>query len=274
MRAVTLRQLDRRDEATVIDAELGERTTALDAFIGGMVKLLPGGPDSAAGAAQLFERAVLLSERPNQLYRLSLLRALFLARQPDVEDLIVSVLAHWPDSPVALFWVGMSEQASRPEVARAHIEKAVSLNAGYVDAWMLLSQLRQRTGDVEGASAAYGRGLELGRDRGRTDLWRHHLVRGVSLLDEERFDEALGPLEQSASDNPGSSSAARCLGLALLAVGRSDEGLATLEKALDNAASDPFAHPGSGEELEALLREARASIAEEAPEGSRERRGL
>ncbi len=93
-------------------------------------------------------------------------------------------------------------RSSEPEAARAYAAGAVAAEAG----------------DMETAEAEFRR--SLARDDGDPAPWKEL---GVLLVDAQRFEEALRPLETARSLDPGDPDPPRLVGLALDRLGRWDE---------------------------------------------------
>ncbi|MFG0317966.1 MAG: tetratricopeptide repeat protein, partial [Planctomycetota bacterium JB042] len=234
LRAAILAARGREGEAARLRADLGAPRGALEAFSLGCV--LDQTDAGTAEATAAFESAVLLADRPSQIFHLSYLRALFLEKRfEDAARVGAVVERRWPESPTALFWVAMAAQMEDPVRAVALLERAVERKPDHVDAWMILAQCLERTGAPAEATAAYETAVRLAEEAGRDDLWRHHLVRGATLFVQGRLDEALPPLELASSQQPTSAMVHHYLGRVLIQLGRNEEGIAALKQALEHA---------------------------------------
>ncbi len=234
LRAAILAARGREDEAARLRADLGAPRGALEAFSRGCV--LDQTDSGTAEATAAFESAVLLADRPSQIFHLSYLRALFLEKRFEDAARVGAIVERcWPDSPTTLFWVAMAVQMDDPARAAGLLERAVERKPDHVDAWMILAQCLERTGAPVEATAAYETAVRLAEEAGRTDLWRHHLVRGATLFVQGRLDEALPPLELASSQQPTSAMVHLYLGRVLIQLGRSEEATAALKQALEHA---------------------------------------
>lgn len=105
---------------------------------------------------------------------------------------------------LALLHLGEAHMAFREgeaEAARAAARRAIEQDEGLASAWTLIGDLARWDGDVDGALEAYDRALEL-----RPQQIAERLKRGLTLLEKERFDDAVADaqfLRDGAPGHPG-----------------------------------------------------------------------
>ncbi|HWQ38074.1 MAG TPA: hypothetical protein VNM24_05580 [Burkholderiales bacterium] len=78
-----------------------------------------------------------------------------------------ALLARGKDNAVLRFSLGNEYfKLGDDRLAIGHLERATTLDPGYSAAWKLLGKARLRTGDAQGAQAAWQRGIEAAEARG------------------------------------------------------------------------------------------------------------
>ena len=94
---------------------------------------------------------------------MGLARALLLGKAPsDAIATLQPVLTDDPTAPEPRYWLARAHlDASDPAAARPHAEKAVELDDGYVEAWLLLGDLTRATAR-DRARVAYQKVIAVG----------------------------------------------------------------------------------------------------------------
>jgi tetratricopeptide (TPR) repeat protein len=98
--------------------------------------------------------------------------------------------------------------------------------------------------DPEGALAEYREAIRL-----KPDVYMSHLELARTLIEMERYEEALDPLREVARLQPGFWAVQVHLGTALMAIGRTEEAMAAYHEAMRLEPKRPFIHFQLGHDL-------------------------
>lgn len=130
------------------------------------------------------------------------------------------------------------------DAALADANKALELNANYVDALALRAALRSKKGDTAGVLADYNRIIELAPSAPGVEVVYHN--RSMMRLQSKDIDGALDDLNKAVSINPKVAEIYNGRAIARLQKGDSDGALADYEKAIELKPSLPSALTGRG----------------------------
>lgn len=145
---------------------------------------------------------------------------------PDAEQALRTAALTAPDIPLTRLMYG-AWLAREGYVADGLRELAAARQLDETDPQIAyeLGVARYLSGDVEGAADAMGDATRMEPDDG----WAH-VVRGLVLLEADRFDEALGELSEGAELHPEDVEAQLAASLAAAAVGAEDLAWGMLER--------------------------------------------
>lgn len=161
-----------------------------------------------------------VAEREESGYRHYVL-ALALRRTGEVEDAIAELERSLELGPgAAKTWIALARcELDRGETtaARAAVDAALELDLDSADAWHLLGRVELDEGALEHAEAAFAKAL----DRDPEHAWAANNLGYVRIL-QERFAEALGPLQVAVAGGKAEPVFLNNLGTALERTGRSE----------------------------------------------------
>jgi len=135
-------------------------------------------------------------------------------------------------------------QNGETDAALADANKALELNANYVDALALRAALRSKKGDTAGVLADYSKIIELAPSALGVEVVYHN--RSMIRLQNKDIDGALDDLNKAVSINPKVAEIYNGRAIARLQKGNSDGALADYEKAIELKPSLPSALTGRG----------------------------
>lgn len=135
-------------------------------------------------------------------------------------------------------------QNGETDAALADANKALEVNANYVDALALRAALRTRKGDTAGVLADYNKIIELAPSALGVEVVYHN--RSMIRLQNKDIDGALDDLNKAVSINPKVAETYNGRAIARLQKGDSDGALADYEKAIELKPSLPSALSGRG----------------------------
>lgn len=188
-------------------------------------------------------------------YGLALARS---GRTEEAEEVFADLLARHAGSARVHVLLGQAQaQQGDFDAAVRHLERAVELDPGVVEARAALGVIRLRRGELEPAERALRDELALRPDDVRS---RFHLATVLDLRD--RPQAAIEELRRVLAAEPRHVDARYLLGKTLLARGEADEALAELETAAELAPGEPNVRYQLGRAYQALGRtgEARAAF--------------
>jgi tetratricopeptide (TPR) repeat protein len=149
---------------------------------------------------------------------------------PTDQDYLKSGMAHF--------------QNGETDAALADANKALELNANYVDALALRAALRSKKGDTAGVLADYNKIIELAPSAPGVEVVYHN--RSMMRLQSKDIDGAIDDLNKAVSINPKVAEIYNGRAIARLQKGDSDGALADYEKAIELKPSLPSALAGRG----------------------------
>jgi len=129
------------------------------------------------------------------------------------------------------------------------LERAVSLDPDYADAYNELGLARAETGSFKAAEAAFRKALSL-----QPSYWEAHNNLGLLLHRQGKREDALLSLHRALELEPRSAEVLRNLGLVLRAQGRAGEAVKAYRAALDLSPGEPAALTNLGNALGDLSR--------------------
>jgi tetratricopeptide (TPR) repeat protein len=135
-------------------------------------------------------------------------------------------------------------QNGETDAALADANKALELNANYVDALALRAALRSKKGDTAGVLADYNKIIELAPSAPGVEVVYHN--RSMMRLQSKDIDGAIDDLNKAVSINPKVAEIYNGRAIARLQKGDSDGALADYEKAIELKPSLPSALAGRG----------------------------
>lgn len=135
-------------------------------------------------------------------------------------------------------------QKGDTDAALADANKALELNANYVDALVLRAALRSKKGDTAGVLADYNKIIELGPSALGVEVVYHN--RSMIRLQSKDIDGALDDLNKAVSINSKVAEIYNGRAIARLQKGDSEGALADYEKAIELKPSLPSALTGRG----------------------------
>jgi len=149
---------------------------------------------------------------------------------PTAQDYLKSGMAHF--------------QKGETDAALADVNKALELNANYVDALALRAALRSKKGDSAGVLADYNKIIELAPSAFGVEVVYHN--RSMMRLQNKDIDGALDDLNKAVSINARVAEIYNGRAIARLQKGDLDGALADYEKAIEIKPSLPSAFLGRG----------------------------
>lgn len=135
-------------------------------------------------------------------------------------------------------------QRGETDAALADVNKALELNANYVDALFLRAAVRTKKGDTAGVLADYNKIIELVPSALGVEVVYHN--RSMMRLQSKDIDGALDDLNKAVSINPKVAEIYNGRAIARLQKGDLDGSLADYEKAIELKPSLPSAYSGRG----------------------------
>ena len=143
-------------------------------------------------------RAESLADGPRLSVQATKVRVARELRDEDTARRAVEALEHhWPDSPVANFWIGYALHGRDPLRAAEHYERALAADPEQASALVNLGQIRSDQGNAERALELAQRALEI--DAGRI---RAHCGAGEALVALGRLTEARAAYERAVALDP------------------------------------------------------------------------
>ncbi len=135
-------------------------------------------------------------------------------------------------------------QSGNTDAALAEAEKALELNANYVDALYLRAAIRNKKGDMAGVLADYTKIIELAPSAAGVEVIYHN--RSMIRLQRKDVNGALDDLNKAVSINPRVAEIYNGRAIARLQKGDLDGAFADYEKAIELKPSLPSAFLGRG----------------------------
>lgn len=158
----------------------------------------------------------------------------------------------------------LCRELGQMEAARGHLEEAVKIAPDDSDAWTQLLQVYQSAGNRSGVQYAIEQGLAHNPDS--PALLQHQ---GRWLAEQQRYAEALAAFDASRRERPEEAPVYIEIARILFRLGRIDEGLAEMQRALEVSPEHPLAlslltlhaiQSGDQSAADAWLRRARAQV--------------
>jgi tetratricopeptide (TPR) repeat protein len=158
---------------------------------------------------------------------------------------VIAATGQTPQTAQDYLKSGMAHlQSGDTEAALADANKALELNANYVDALALRAAVRSRKGDTAGVLADYNKIIELAPSAPGMEVVYHN--RSMIRLQSKDIDGALDDLNKAVTINPRVAEIYNGRAIARLQKGNSDGALADYEKAIELKPSLPSALTGRG----------------------------
>jgi anaphase-promoting complex subunit 3 len=195
--------------------------------------------DDAMGAAQ---RALAVASTEPELYKLVALSAIHLNRLDMAEPALKTAVQLSPNDYLLRFHLGaLYYTKSLFLLAKPELEKAVELNSNYMPALLFLGLTLEEVGGEKATVATYRRAMETAStQRAGREMPGVYLGRFYYRLG--RFEEGLALLEKAVEINPSSPEGLLELGKALHALNRDADAVAILERASAANGSNPEPH--------------------------------
>jgi tetratricopeptide (TPR) repeat protein len=166
-------------------------------------------------ALQYFTEAILRASVARPLYYEQRALAAQLAGDAHSARSVASALvALWPDSPRGLYAAGRALHSFDPPAARSLLERAIALDAGNADAYVVLAITCCQLGEFEDAERWCWSGLTRAPRNANLHFWV-----GQSLMFRECQDEAREAFERAARLDPAHSALWAQAGLYALLAG-------------------------------------------------------
>ena len=119
-------------------------------------------------------------------------------------------------------------EQGKPEEARGRVEAAAALDTGSAEVHRVMARVQNALGQRDSAEASYRLALSIDP----TDSWSMNNL-GLLLIDQGRFEEALGPLARAVELRPDAPAFANNLGVALERTGHPGSAAIAYQSALD-----------------------------------------
>jgi tetratricopeptide (TPR) repeat protein len=195
--------------------------------------------NDALGVAQ---RALATASTDPELYKLAALSAIRLDRLDIAEPALKTAVRLAPHDYLAHFHLGaLYYTKSLFAPAKPELEKAAELNPNYMPALLFLGLTLEELGDEKATIAAYRRAMDTASaQRARKEMPYVYLGRFYYRLG--RFEEGLPLLEKAVEINPSSGEGLLELGKALHALNRDSDAAAILERASAADGVNPEPH--------------------------------
>ncbi|HEX5050621.1 MAG TPA: protein kinase [Planctomycetota bacterium] len=192
-RAIVLRDGKRDAEADRIETALGEPQSAREAYFASVAAGRDGKPDADQRALEAIRLAFVFMPGASEVY---LERLALCSSGEERQRAGVALERLFPDSALAWFYIGLAWSEVDPERSRAACRRAIELDVGLAQPYVMEHYFLMTDGDYEQAKAVFERGLAFTAEKS-AERQRLLITRAKVCLGHSLFSEALDAAERA-----------------------------------------------------------------------------